>query len=176
MINSKHCLAISIGANVVLLAVVLAMSHQPARPVVPAPPTPPPVAAKRTDTGNKNIQPGSHAGPSDNKARVSPVENKYAPLQNTDDSSGGDLRLDLAGVQVSADQYSALNQAQQEWKDAADKLDQQLQEGALSTADYDHQMGALETAREQQFEKILGADAYAAYLKKAGRLVSDPGT
>jgi hypothetical protein len=97
-------------------------------------------------------------------------DERYAKSQPTDDvSAAADLRQDLGSANPSDSQFQALLKAQQQWNDQRAALDKQFQNDPTST-DYADQIKALDAARSQEYQRVLGGDAFAALQKQ-----QDPG-
>jgi hypothetical protein len=91
-------------------------------------------------------------------------DDRYAKSQQLDDAFQSDLlRSQLAGVNPSDSQFQELFKAQQQWNTSQLKLDP-------TSPDYATQLQALNNARDQEYQQVLGADACATLQK-----VQDPG-
>ena len=97
-------------------------------------------------------------------------DERYAKLQQTDDGTGAtSLKQDLAKANPSDSQFQDLLKAQQQWNESRSKLDQQFQNDPTSAA-YADQLKALNDARDQTYQQVLGADAFNTLQKD-----QDPG-
>ena len=79
------------------------------------------------------------------------------------------LRQDLAKANPSDSQFQALLKTQQQWNEQRSALDKQFQNDPTSTA-YADQIKALDAARDQEYRRVLGDDAFDALQKE-----QDPG-
>src|ERR1043166_6187504 len=78
-----------------------------------------------------------------------------------DSSITADLRRKLSGVTVTDGQLSAMTDAQRRWTKEQLELDQDAH-----GLDYDVKKQAIDAARDEEFRKALGADAFAQYEKQ----------
>src|ERR1700743_2990764 len=62
-------------------------------------------------------------------------------------------------------QISGMTTAQQQWKAQRDQLDIQLQKGEVTAEDYQKQMAALGAQRDQEYQKALGTNGFAAFQR-----------
>lgn len=93
-------------------------------------------------------------------------DDRYAKSQQTDDAfAAGNLQYSLAkyGVNPTDSQFQELFQAQQQWNKSLSELDPHA-------PDYAARYKALNAAREQEYQQVLGSDAFGAYQEK-----QDPG-
>jgi hypothetical protein len=93
-------------------------------------------------------------------------EDRYAKSQQLDDAfAAGNLKYTLtkAGVNPDDSQFQELFKAEQEWSKSQLKLD-------AAAPDYLAQLKALDDARNQEYQKVLGADTFNTLQKK-----DDPG-
>lgn len=87
-------------------------------------------------------------------------DDRYAKSQQLDDAFKTDLlRHELAGVSPSDSQFQELLKAQQQWDKAQSQLDP-------TSADYAAQFKALNDARDQEYQQVLGTNAFATYQKQ----------
>jgi len=100
----------------------------------------------------------------DQQLKATLGDQQYAALQTNNDTSAGDVRRSLGGVAVNDQQFSALLQAQQQWNQANAKLEQQMEDAQVTGTNYDQQLAAINTARDQAYAQALGTN-YAAYQK-----------
>jgi len=84
---------------------------------------------------------------------------RYTALTTTPDPGIGDLKRQVRGLNVGDDQMTALMQAQQQWSHQRSQIND-------DAPGYETQMQALDKARDDAFQKILGPDGYAAYQKQ----------
>ena len=93
-------------------------------------------------------------------------EERYAQSQGLDEgTAAANLRKDLAKVNPSDSQFQDLLKAQQQWNERRSTLDQQFQD-APSSAAYADQIRALDEARDQEYRRVLGTNAFDT-LEKA---------
>jgi hypothetical protein len=97
-------------------------------------------------------------------------EERYAKMQQVDDGTAAEsLRQDLAKANPNDAQFQELLKAQQQWNEQRSALDKQSQDDP-SSAGYAEQLKALDTARDQEYRRVLG-DAVFDTLQKE----QDPG-
>lgn len=93
-------------------------------------------------------------------------DDRYAKSQQTDDAfAAGNLQYSLAkyGVNPTDSQFKELFQAQQQWNKSLSELDPYA-------PDYAARYQALNAARDQEYQQVLGSDVFDAYQEK-----QDPG-
>jgi hypothetical protein len=95
-------------------------------------------------------------------------DDRFAKSQQPDDGSNA-LQQDLAQANPSDSQFQALLKAQQQWNDQRTALDQQFQNDPTSS-DYADELAALDSARAQEYQRVLGTNVFEAYQKS-----QDPG-
>jgi hypothetical protein len=88
---------------------------------------------------------------------------RYAALNGgpVNRSITADLRRTLAGMTVNDSQLTALTDAQKQWTQRQQELDEQPR-----GPDYEDRKRAIETARDAEFQKTLGPEAFAAFQKQ----------
>jgi len=92
-------------------------------------------------------------------------DERYAKSQGLDDgTAAANLRQDLAKVNPSDSQFPELLKAQQQWNDARSGLDKQFQDDP-SSADYAEQIKALDEARDQEYQRVLGTNVFDTLQK-----------
>lgn len=92
-------------------------------------------------------------------------DDRYAKSQSTDEgTASANLRQDLAKANPSDSQFQDLLKAQQQWNDRRAVLDQQFQNDPGS-ADYATQVKALDDARDQEYQRVLGTNVFDALQK-----------
>lgn len=97
-------------------------------------------------------------------------DERYAKSQQIDgDASAASLRQDLAKANPSDSQFQALLQAQQQWNNQRAALDKQFQDSQSSPA-YAEQLKALNVARDEEYRRVLGDEAFDSMQK-----AQDPG-
>jgi hypothetical protein len=97
-------------------------------------------------------------------------DERYAKSQQTDpDSAAASLRQDFAKAEPSDSQFQQLLQTQQQWNDQRAALDKQFQDNQSSTA-YEDQIKALDAARDSEYQRVLGTNAFSAL-----QMEQDPG-
>lgn len=97
-------------------------------------------------------------------------DERYAKSQQIGgDASAASLRQELAKANPTDSQFQALLQTQQQWNDQRAALDKQFQDSQSSAA-YAEQLKALNAARDQEYRRVLGDNAFDAMQKS-----QDPG-
>jgi len=95
---------------------------------------------------------------------------RYAQSQGVDDAAAAaNLRQDLAKANPTDSQFQDLLKAQQQWNDRHSQLDKQFQDNP-SSPDYADQIQALNQARDQEYQRVLGTNAFDTLQKD-----QDPG-
>jgi plasmid maintenance system killer protein len=93
-------------------------------------------------------------------------EERYSKSQGTDASTAAaNLRQDLAKANPNDAQFQELLTAQQQWNERRSELDKQFQDDP-SSAVYAEQLKALETARDQEYQRVLGTNIFDALQKE----------
>ena len=93
-------------------------------------------------------------------------DGRYAKSQGQDDgAAAANLRQELANVNPSDSQFQALLKAQQRWNERRAELDKQFQDDASSAA-YAEQVRALGAARDQEYQRVLGAEVFDTLQKE----------
>lgn len=93
-------------------------------------------------------------------------EERYAQSQGTDaGTTAANLQRDFAKIKPSNSQLQELLRAQLQWNDRRAELDKQYQSDPSSPA-YAEQIRALDEARDQEYERVLGAEAYDRLQKE----------
>jgi hypothetical protein len=95
-------------------------------------------------------------------------DDRYAKSQQPDDGSAA-LQPDLAQANPSDSQFQELLKAQQQLNDQRAALDKQFQDNP-SSPDYAAQLKALNDARDQEYQRVLGTNAFDTLQKQ-----QDPG-
>jgi hypothetical protein len=111
---------------------------------------------KQTEEAQKQFEQNSRAMLGDER---------YAIVANTDGSTG-DLKRVLASMNSTPTQAEAVLQTEQQWNEQRAKLEKQLHEGQVTAAEYEQQMQALNTTRDNEYQHQLGTNGLAA-LEKA---------
>ena len=97
-------------------------------------------------------------------------DERYAKSQQTDpDSNAASLRQDFAKAEPTDSQFQQLLQTQQQWNEQRAALDKQFQDNQSSTA-YEDQIKALDAARDTEYQRVLGTNAFTAL-----QMEQDPG-
>ena len=92
-------------------------------------------------------------------------DERYAVSQQLDDAFAADiLRHRLAGANPSDAQFRELFKLERDWNKVRMELDHRFQNQPLS-AEYQARSRALEQTRDQEYQRVLGADVYAAFQK-----------
>ena len=87
-------------------------------------------------------------------------DQRYTAVQ-TPDASLGSLRRELKNIDATDAQFAALADAQQQWNEQSAELERQIQENPSQSDAYQQQMQALNAARDQAFQTVLGANGVA---------------
>ena len=91
---------------------------------------------------------------------------RYAKAQQTDDGAAVEsLRRDFAKANPSDAQFNKLLKVQQQWGERRAEIEKQFQSDQSSAA-YEDQLRALDEARDQEFQRVLGAEAYDTFQKQ----------
>jgi hypothetical protein len=92
-------------------------------------------------------------------------DERYAKSQGLDaDAAAANLKQDLAKANPSDSQFQDLLKAQQQWNEQRSALDKQFQDDPGS-ADYVDQIKALDEARDQEYQRVLGTNAFDTLQK-----------
>jgi hypothetical protein len=89
-------------------------------------------------------------------------DDRYAQMQNGGDTGASELTRNLDGINADDSQVSGMTAAQQQWNAQRNQLDIQMQKGEVTAEDYQKQMAALDTQRDQEYQKVLGTNGFAA--------------
>jgi hypothetical protein len=93
-------------------------------------------------------------------------DERYVKSQGLDDgAAAANLRQDLAKVNPSDSQFQDLLQAQQQLNERRSELDKQFQADP-SSSDYAAQIKALDDARDQEYQRVLGTNAFDTLQKQ----------
>jgi hypothetical protein len=93
-------------------------------------------------------------------------DERYAKSQQTDDeTAAANLRQDLTKANPSDSQFRELSKAQQQWNERRSELDKQFQEDQSSPA-YAEQLKALDAARDQEYQRVLGTNVFNTFQKE----------
>jgi hypothetical protein len=97
-------------------------------------------------------------------------EERYAKSRQIDgDATAASLRQELAKANPSDSQFQTLLQTQQQWNEQRAALDKQFPDGQSSAA-YADQLKALNAARDDEYRRVLGDNAFDSMQKS-----QDPG-
>ena len=92
-------------------------------------------------------------------------DERYAQSQGLDDgTAAANLKQDLAKVNPSDSQFQELLKAQQQLNESRSELDKQFQDDP-SSADYAEQIKALDAARDQEYQRVLGTNVFDTLQK-----------
>jgi hypothetical protein len=91
-------------------------------------------------------------------------DERYASSQGLNDGAAN-LRQDLAKVNPSDPQFQDLLKAQQQFNDRRSELDKQFQDNP-SSPDYAAQLKALDDARDQEYQRVLGTNVFDTLQKE----------
>lgn len=92
-------------------------------------------------------------------------DDRFAQMQNGGDTGASALKQNLSGIQADESQISGMKTAQQDWNSQRNQLDIQLQKGEVTAADYQKQLAALDTQRDQEYQKVLGTNGFAEFQR-----------
>jgi hypothetical protein len=92
-------------------------------------------------------------------------DDRYAQMQNGGDTGTSGLKQSLDGIHADDSQVSGMQTAQQQWNSQRNQLDIQLQKGEVTAEDYQKQMAALDTQRDQEYQKVLGTNGFAEFQR-----------
>jgi hypothetical protein len=91
-------------------------------------------------------------------------DERYAASQGLNDGVAN-LQQDLAKVNPSGPQFQDLLKAQQQFNERRSDLDKQFQENP-SSPDYAVQLKALDDARDQEYQRVLGTNIFDTFQKE----------
>ncbi|MGA2279564.1 MAG: hypothetical protein ABSG80_04610 [Verrucomicrobiota bacterium] len=92
-------------------------------------------------------------------------DERYAKSQGIDDGTAAtNLQQELAKVNPSDSQFQDLLKAQQQLNESRSQLDKQFQDDP-SSPDYAEQIKALDAARDQEYQRVLGTNAFDTLQK-----------
>jgi hypothetical protein len=93
-------------------------------------------------------------------------DERYAKSQGLDDgTAAANLKQDLAKANPSDSQFQDLLQAQQQLNESRSALDKQFQDDPSSAA-YADQVKALDEARDQEYQRVLGTNLFDTLQKE----------
>ena len=93
-------------------------------------------------------------------------DERYAKSQGPDEAAAAaSLQQDLAKANPSDSQFQELLKTQKQMNDARSQLDKQFQADP-SSADYAGRIKALDDARDQEYQRVLGASAFDTLQKE----------
>ena len=93
-------------------------------------------------------------------------DDRYAKSQQLDEAFVADyFRHSLAKANPSDAQFQELSKVEQAWNKSRSELDQQFQDDPTSP-DYLEKIKALAAAHDQEYQRVLGADAFDALQKE----------
>ena len=93
-------------------------------------------------------------------------QDRYAKSQQLDEAfAAGNLRHQLAKANPTDPQFKEIFKAEQEWNKARSELDHQFQND-MSSPDYLKKLKALNEARDQEYQRALGTDAFDTLRKE----------
>jgi hypothetical protein len=92
-------------------------------------------------------------------------DDRYAATQGTDDNSG-ELRRSLKNLNPTDAQFQAMLDVQRQWTERRGDLDRRLQENRSMDAAYGEQIQALDQARDQEYQRVLGTNAFDAFQRE----------
>ena len=93
-------------------------------------------------------------------------DDRYAESQGLDEgTAAANLKQDLAKANPSDSQFQELMKVQQQLNESRSKLDQQFQDDPSSAA-YADQIKALDEARDQEYQRVLGTNVFETLQKE----------
>jgi hypothetical protein len=92
-------------------------------------------------------------------------DDRYAQIQNGGDTGVSQLKQNLRDITADDSQISGMQTAQQTWNSQRNTLDIKLQKGDITAEDYQQQMKALDTQRNQDFQTVLGTNGFAQFQR-----------
>lgn len=88
-------------------------------------------------------------------------EDRFAAYQNPQDGLAGDLKRNLRALNASDEQFAALLDAQRSWNEKRMALDAKYSQTGTDNGEYTAQLQALDAARDQQNQQVLGTNGVA---------------
>jgi hypothetical protein len=93
-------------------------------------------------------------------------DQRYAASQGLDDgTAAANLKQDLAKANPSDSQFQDLLKTQQQWNEHRTALDKQFQDDP-SSPDYADKIKALDEARDQEYQRVLGTNVFDTLQKQ----------
>jgi len=92
-------------------------------------------------------------------------DDRHASMQTAGDGTAGEMRRSLRAISADETLVETMLASQKQWNDQRSKLEQQLQSGQVTAEEYEKQMKSLDSTRDQDYQKTLGADGYAEFQK-----------
>jgi hypothetical protein len=92
-------------------------------------------------------------------------DDRYALAQNGGDTGLSELRRNLLILNSDGAQAGGMETAQQAWNGKRGKLDIQLQTEQVTAEEYEKRMKSLDAERDQEYQKVLGAEGFAEFQK-----------
>lgn len=94
-------------------------------------------------------------------------DERYAKSQRLDETvATADLRQDFAKASPSDSQFQELLKTQQQWNEQRSALDKQAANDPAQSAAYADKIKALDAARDQEYKRVIGSDAFDALQKE----------
>jgi hypothetical protein len=90
---------------------------------------------------------------------------RYAATENTFGGGGGELRRALQQIKANGAQSEAILQAQQKWRDQRAAIEEESKVGNAMADGYEQRMTAIDAARDQEYQRALGEEGFAAFQK-----------
>ena len=90
-------------------------------------------------------------------------DKRYADTKG--DGEARELRRNLRTLNPSDTQFDQLLEAQRHWAEQRADLDRQLQQNKFQGAAYEEQIQAIDAAREAEYQRVLGTNAYDLFQR-----------
>jgi hypothetical protein len=92
-------------------------------------------------------------------------EDRYLETQNPIDAELINTRRALNTLSLNDTQSAGILQAQEQWTKQRTKLSMELEEGQLTSEEYEKQLKALDGARDETYQRLLGTNGVAEMQK-----------
>ncbi len=94
-------------------------------------------------------------------------DERYAKSQGLDAAAtAANLREDFAKANPNDSQFQELLKTQQQWNEQRSALDKQVENDPSQSAAYADKIKALDAARDQEYQRVLGGDVFDALQKE----------
>jgi hypothetical protein len=92
-------------------------------------------------------------------------EDRYAMLHDSVGDAQAVLRRSLKGINANDTQVAAILDAEHQWTDRRAEFERSLKDHPLTPEEYDVQSRTLDAARDEQYQRLLGADGFHQFQK-----------